>query len=62
MPMLSEFYRGYEIRINLTDRPPYDAGIRRLDSWAYEESDIQADSKEEVLAAARKRVNEIADD
>jgi hypothetical protein len=56
-----EPYKGFEIRVEVraSITPPYRATIRRLDQAQSEPGADEADSKEEVIARAKSRVDEI---
>ena len=59
MPILTEEYRGYEIRIRVMGPPPHTAQVRRLDSPLYRPEIDEGASEEAVRADAMQRIDSL---
>ena len=56
MPVSSELYKGFVIRLITSASPPFKARIRRIGSRLFERGEISANTVEELRSAARAEV------
>jgi len=62
MPLLTEAYKGFELRLHIMGPPPFAAMVRRPNSSLYEAGHVEADTESALRAAAQAWVDRLLND